>query len=253
MRTVILLSLFPSVTFAFFTPGLVGEGNAVTFSDEFKKAYAKASVDLNDPVCITKLKAMLERFTQDEEQAEIELTLGVIYGQRAGLVNPTKAVAHFTKALKHDLPATVRTQVLVWRGNAREQQKRVRAALLDYIRGLLVCTQFDLSRGWPADPPPLKEDTRKETAVEPRSIGGERYEVGPSRSEDALMQARLIRIERQMLMSRYFLIEGVKRALKRKGLSEQDLNREIGCIVSDPRRARQIASWCQSENSRPWR
>jgi hypothetical protein len=233
------------------TSGEPGEGNAASFSDEFKKAYAAAGVDQTDPSCIAKLEVMLSRFSKDEEQAEIQLSLGVIHGQRTGLVEPAKAVLHFTKALRYELPPTVRTRVFVWRGNAQEQQERRRAALMDYIRGLLICTQFDLSHGWPADPPRLPEDTRKETAVDPRASRGTEVRTGPA-SAEYLLQSRLIRIEREMLMHRFYLVEAVKRLTTKEKLSGQDLDKEIAFIVSDSRRARQISGWCASENRRPW-
>jgi hypothetical protein len=233
------------------TSGETGEGNAASFSDEFKKAYAAAGVDQSDPSCIAKLEAMLSQFTRDEEQAEIQLSLGVIHGQRTGLVDPAKAVLHFTEALHYELPPTVRTRVFVWRGNAQEQQEHRRAALMDYIRGLLICTQFDLSHGWPADPPRLSEDTREETAVDPSSSRGTEVRTGPA-SAEYLLQSRLIRIEREMLMHRFYLVEAVKRVTTKEKLSGRDLDKEIAFIVSDSRRARQISGWCASENRRPW-
>lgn len=247
----LFLVLLAPAALAFHTTGQTGEGNATSFSEEFKKAYADAETDGSDPSCITKLEAMLAKFTRDEEQAEIELTLGIIYGQRTGLVNPAKAVPHFTGALKYELPPTVRTAVFVWRGNAQEQQRRYRAALMDYIRGLLVCTQFDLSHGWPADPPRLPEDSRKESAVEPETDGEAERKGGPA-SGEGLLQSRLVRIEQQMLMHRYYLVVAVKRIASTEKLTSQDLDKEIAFIVSDPRRVRQIAGWCAGENKRPW-
>lgn len=101
----ILLSLIlaPAVV-ALHTTGMTGEGRGVTFSEKFLHAYAAATVDQTNAKCIGKLNAMREEFVKPEEVAEIELTLGVIYGQRTGLRDPVKAVPHFTKALNHDLP-----------------------------------------------------------------------------------------------------------------------------------------------------
>lgn len=235
----------------FYTTGLSGEGNSVSFSKEFREAYQAARPGGSDPASIKRLTEMLAKFKKPHEQAEIQLTLGVIYGQRTGLVNPKKAVPHFSKALNHELPATVRTQVLLWRGNAMEQDKRLKSALPDYIRGLMVCTQFNLEHGWPKDPPLLKEDRRDESAVDPVELN--RPRSGPGRSgADALQQTRMIRIERLMLMHRYYLIDAVKRMAKKLDLDANDLEDEIAYIVSDPRRATQILVWCQDKNERPW-
>jgi hypothetical protein len=254
MRTAVaLVSLFLTpAAFAFHTSGEPGEGNGASFSDDFKKAYAAAGVDQSDPSCIVKLEAMLRQFTRDEEQAEIQLTLGVIYGQRTGLVDPAKAVPHYTQALRYELPPSVRTGVFVWRGNAQEQRGRNRAALMDYLRGLLICTQFDLSHGWPADPPRLPEDTREETAVDPGAGREAEPRTRPGRGGEYLLQSRLVRIERTMLMHRYYLVEAVKRVAAKDKLTAEDLDKEIAFIVSEPRRAREIRAWCASENKRPW-
>ena len=94
MRTVVVLLsvLLAEAAFGFQTSGERGEGNAASFSEEFKSAYTAAGVDQSDPSCIAKLEAMLSQFTGDEEQAEIQLSLGVIFVQRTGLVDPAKAV-----------------------------------------------------------------------------------------------------------------------------------------------------------------
>lgn len=248
----ILLSLIlaPAVV-ALHTTGMTGEGRGVTFSEKFRHAYAAATVDQTNAKCIGKLNAMREEFVKPEEVAEIELTLGVIYGQRTGLRDPVKAVPHFTKALNHDLPPTTRTRVLLWRGNALEQQERRRAALPDYIRGLMMCTQFDLSHGWPKQAPRLEDDPRRETAVDPKALDGPRS--GPGRAgPDAMMQTHLLRIEREMLQFRYYLVEAVKRVAENAKLDAVDLEKEIAYIVSDSRRATQILLWCQDKNERPW-
>lgn len=254
MRTILaaILALLAPAALAYRTTGETGEGNGATFSEAFRNAYTAATVDETKPVAIEDLLLMRSKFTKPEEVAELELTMGVIYGQRPGMVDHKKAVPHFTKALKHELPATVRTKVLVWRGNALESQKRVRAALPDYIRGLMLCTQFDLSHGWPKDPPRLKEDPRPETGVDPAALEGRR--TGPGKSgADALTQSRLLRIERQMIMHRYFLVEAVKRIAKGEKLDAVDIEREIAFIVTDERRATQILEWIRDKNERPWK
>ena len=122
---------------------------------------------------------------------------------------------------------------------------------MDDIRGLLICTHFDLSHGWPVDPPRLPEDTRKETAVDPAASRAAESRASPSNGE-YLLQFRLLRIEQRMLMHRYYLVEAVKRVAAKNKLTTQDLKNEIAFIVSDARRARQISQWCTAENKRPW-
>lgn len=249
---VLLPLMVTQIALGFHTLGESGEGNAATFSEKFRHAYTAATSDQSKPDAVTQLEEMREKCTRPEEIAEIELTLGVIYGQRAGMVDQVKAVPHFTKALNHEPPATVRTGVLVWRGNALEQQKRYRAALPDYLRGLVICTQFDLFHGWPKDPPSLQEDPRPESAVDPTALEGRRS--GPGRSgPDALAQHRLIRIEREMLMHRYYLVDAVQRIAKHEKLDAIEAEQEIAYLVSDSRRATQIMLWCQDKNERPWR
>ena len=104
---------------------------------------------MNQTKSVKPLIALQGRYPNATEQAELAVSIGLIYGQRTGLVNPSNAATWFTTALRHDLPEKTYIQVLMWRGNAREQLKQDDEALMDYLRGLLACSDYDLSGGWP--------------------------------------------------------------------------------------------------------
>ena len=95
------------------------------------------------------LIALQRRYTNETEQAELEVSIGLTYNQRTGVVDPSKAVVHFTAALGYDLPERTYIQIVGWRGNSQEQLKKPKEALTDYLRGLLACSYYDLTGGWP--------------------------------------------------------------------------------------------------------
>ena len=111
---------------------------------------------------IQKLEAFYAKLTNAAEQAETELTFARIFGQRTGFVNPALAVKWYDKALLRNLPPTALARHFILRGNSHEQLKHPQEALADYIRGLLVCLQFNLPEQWPKwdgtgklHPPPM--------------------------------------------------------------------------------------------------
>jgi len=143
------------ISLGFHTLGESGEGNAETFSEKFRPAY---TADQSKPEAVTKLEEMHENYPRSEEIAEIELTLGVIYGQRTGMVEPVKAGLHFTKAL-------------------------------------------------------------------------EGHRSGPGRSNpDAMAQPRLIRIEQETLMHRYYHVDAVKRIAKHEKLTRSRSKRRLPAL-----------------------
>ena len=96
-----------------------------------------------------KLEAIYRKFVSPAEQAEIELTIAQIYSQRTGMVDPAKAVEWYNKALVRGLPLTALAKHLILRGNMHERLGHDEKALADYVRGLLICLQFNLPDSWP--------------------------------------------------------------------------------------------------------
>ena len=118
-------------------------------SEEFRRDYRFAQDKVNQTKSAEPLIALQRRYTNKTEQAELEVSIGLTYNQRTGVVDPSKAVVHFTAALGYDLPERTCIEILMWRGNSQEQLKKSKEALTDYLRGLLACSYYNLTGGWP--------------------------------------------------------------------------------------------------------
>ena len=108
------------------------------------------------------LKAVYKKFGSPAERAETELTIACVLCQRTGFVDPAESIKWYDKALVRDLPATALAKQFILRGNMHERLGHDEKALADYIRGLLVCLQFNLPDAWPSQdgtgmlqPPPI--------------------------------------------------------------------------------------------------
>ena len=77
----------------------------------------------------------LTKYQRPEEQAELQLSIGLVYNQRTGIVDPARAVIHLSHALKYNLPERTYIATCTWRGSSYEQLKKYPEALRDYIRG----------------------------------------------------------------------------------------------------------------------
>ncbi|MEO1836247.1 MAG: hypothetical protein ABGZ49_12210 [Akkermansiaceae bacterium] len=115
-----------------------------TFSKKFRPAYTAGQ---SKPEAVTKLEEMRENYPRSEEMAEIELTPGVIYGQRTGMVEPVKAGLHFTKALEGRRSGPGHSNP-----DAIEVEKEIACLFSDSRRATLImlwCCQDKNERPWP--------------------------------------------------------------------------------------------------------
>jgi len=124
MATIVLVS-FPAV--AQF-PGLPG------CSQQFYRDVLAAEQMVNEKQSVEPVLALQKRYTNELEQVSLEISIGLDYNQRTGVVNPTNAVVYFTSALNYDnLPEQTRMEILLWRGGSLEQMGKSDEALKDYL------------------------------------------------------------------------------------------------------------------------
>ncbi len=119
------------------------------FSEEFTTNYEAALKISQASGSLATFSNMLTKFNKPQEQAELEVTMGIGYNQWSGCNDDRKAIEYFGKALLHDLPPTVLLQVYLLRGDSKERVDGKQAALEDYLRGLAECLRYQL----PAKPP----------------------------------------------------------------------------------------------------
>src|SRR5262249_18267121 len=86
-----------------FEAGFLNAAGETVFSPEFMRDYQSAEAEVHAKQSAEPFVQLLAKSKRADEKAELEVTLGVIYVQRTELVNPTKAVEHFTKALGYRL------------------------------------------------------------------------------------------------------------------------------------------------------
>jgi hypothetical protein len=211
------------------------------FSSDFLRDYDSAQKAVDQSRSAEPLVALLARYTNEAEKAELEVSIGLAYGQRTGVVDPAKAVAHFTTALQYQLPEKTYMEVLMWRGNAQEQIKKPNEALMDYLRGLLACSYHDLSRGWP-------EIQSPKVPIYMNSLDPENGE----RVRDYNTYRKFIDFQRFLLMQRFFLIEAVKRVQPEVSKSDDQIVDILATLSPDSSRFGTITDWLKSENVQPW-
>ena len=192
------------------------------------------------------LLVLLKKYTNEVEQADLEVYIGMVYGQRTGVVEPAKAVAHFTAALRYELPERTYIQVLMWRGNSQEQLKKTGEALRDYLRGLLACSYHDLSGGWP-------EIQSPKVPIFINSPDPENRE----RARDYSTYRKSLDFQQFLLMQRYYFVEAVKRVTNERPGSQAEITEALGklspdSVSPDSARVGVVCGWLKSENKRPW-
>ena len=84
-----------------FSPALALHSGLSGFSSDFLRDYDSAQKTVDQSKSAEPLLVLLEKYTSAMERAELELSIGLAYGQRTGVVDPAKAVAHFTAALQY--------------------------------------------------------------------------------------------------------------------------------------------------------
>ena len=233
--TVIIICVFAS----FILPAPAQFSGLSGFSEAFLRDYSSAQEMVNQTKSADPLIALQRRYTNATEQAELEVSIGLAYGQRTGVVNPSNAVTHFTMALRYDLPEKTYMRILMWRGNAQEQLKKPGEALMDYLRDLLACSYYDLTGGW----------TGIQTSKVPIFINSPDPE-NEQRVRDYNLYRRHLDFQQFLLMQRYYLVEAVKRVRGEK--SDSQILEMLQTVTPDSSRYGTIMGWLKSENKRPW-
>lgn len=224
------------------TSALATHSGLSGFSSDFLRDYESALKSVDKSQSMDPLLALLGRYTNETEKAELEVSIGLAYNQRSGFVDPAKAVDHFTSALQYQLPEKTYMQILMWRGNSQEQMKKSNEALKDYLRGLLACSYYDLSGGWPAEILSPKE-TIYTNSPDPENS---------ERVRDYNTYRKNIDFQRFLLMQRFFLIDAVKRVQPEVSKSDDQIVNVLATLSPDASRFGTITDWLKSENLRPW-
>jgi len=187
------------------------------------------------------LIAFQRRSTNSADQADLDVSLGLLYSQDTGFVNLSNAVIYFTKTLQYDLPQKEYIEVVLWRGNCEETLHEQDRALMDYLRGLLACSYYDLSREWPEIGPP---------AVPIYTGFGSSNRENVQRIKDYQLYRRHLDFQQFVLMQRYYLIDAVKRIRERK--TDSQIQKMIQELTPAASSSSKIMEWLKSENKRPW-
>jgi hypothetical protein len=209
-------------------------------SQEFYRDVIAAERKVNEEISVEPVVALQKRYTNELERVSLEISIGLDYNQRTGVVNPTNAAVHFTAALNYDnLPEQTRMQILLWRGNSLEEMGKSDEALKDYLRGLLECSYYDLSGGWP-------EILQPKAAIDVKSPNPE----DPLRAGDNFRYWRHVDFTQFLLRQRYFLIDAVKRL--QRGKSNDDILDVLKSVSPDFGRNKKIIELLKSDNKQPW-
>ena len=205
-----------------------------------------AEKKVNDTHSLEPLIALQQRYSNATELASLDISIGVNYSQITGVVNFTNAALYFTKALDYEnLPDQTLLQVLEWHGNSLEQIGKVDEALKDYLRGLLGCSYYDLSGGWPEILMP-KVGLSAKVGISINSPDPENSQ----RLKDYNHYRRCLDFQQFLLMKRYYFIDAVKRV--RQGKSDHDLIGILENLWADSVRIQKIIDALKAENKRPW-
>lgn len=210
------------------------------FSADFLRDYDLAQKAVEQSKSAEPLLVLLERYTSPMEKAELEVSIGLAYNQRGGVVDHAKAVVHFTEALQCALPEKTYLTILMLRGNSQEQLKKTNEALRDYLRGLLACSYHDLSGGWP-------EIQSPKVPIYLNSPDPENSE----RVRDYNTYRESIDLQQFLLSQRFYFIEAVKRVRQEVPKSDDQIVEILGTLSPDSRRFELITDWLKSVNKWP--
>jgi hypothetical protein len=208
-------------------------------SQEFYRDVMAAEKLVNQTKSVEPVIALQKRYTNATEQASLEVSIGLDYNQRTGVVNPSNAVVHFTAALQNDLPEKTYIEILMWRGGSLEQLNKTTEALKDYLRGLLACSYYDLPSSWPEILPP-------KVPIYMNSPDPE----NPQRAMDYNLYRKHVDFQQFLLMQRYYFIDSAKRV--RQDKSDREILEMLQTMSPDSSRFGTIIESLKSENKRPW-
>jgi hypothetical protein len=206
-----------------------------------------------DPV--GQLEAVYRRFTRPAEQLETELTIARLLSQQKRFVNRAESLTWYDKALMRELPAITLARHLILRGNTHEQLDHHELALADYVRGLLVCLQFNLPDVWPQRDdgtgtlrlPPI--DSRMDSDGDKTEI---QHLAERQRKLDYDRDFEMTRREQFLLQQRYYYIDAIKRVLKSRELSEAALRDLAAGLTNRKDRVEEVLRRVRAQNPRPW-
>jgi hypothetical protein len=204
-------------------------------SEEFRLDCGSAEDMVNQTKSADPLIALQRRFTNEIEQAELEVLIGLTYNQRTGVVDPAKAVVHFTAALGHDLPEGTYIAILQWRGGSQEQLKKPNDALTDYLRGLLACSYYDLAGGFPEIQNPKIPFITNSGDPE-----------NDQRIRDYNLYRKRIDFQRFLLQQRSGFIGGISRVRKQVPKTDAEIVQILETLSPDSTRFGKITDWLKS-------
>lgn len=204
---------------------------------------------------IPQLETLYTKLNDPAEQAETELTIARIYGQRTHFVDYPKALEWYDKALvRPGLPPTALVKQFILRGNCHEILKQPEDALADYVRGLLVCLQFNLPKQWPVldgkgklPLPSLNYQNEFNGQPSPAKVQANRQIYS-----DYMREGRMNRQEQDLLMQKYFYVEAIKRVLEQEKWTEQNLREIAEKLTNRKDRLDELLRLAREPNPRPW-
>lgn len=221
--------------------GLQDLNGQSVYAQQFIEDYERANVQLVEKGSIRPMLDLLQKYQRPLEQAELELTIGLAYGQRGGLVDPAKAVEHFSNALRFDLPEKTFIDTLMWRGNSYEQLNQPRKALADYLRGLVACSYYALPRKWPEiEKPPqpiFVNSPDPENAARTRDYNSYRYKMD---------------FIQHLLSQKYGFIESIRRVQQASKMDRASVLEALKKLTPDPHAIETVEAFLGEENNRPW-
>jgi hypothetical protein len=230
---------------------IIQEQNLLPYS--FLSKLAAAADQSTNP--IPQLEALYKTLTAPAEQAETELIIARISTDRTGFVDFARALEWYDKALvRPGLPPTALAKQFILRGNCHEVLKQPEDALADYVRGLLVCLQFNLPKQWPVldgkgklPLPSLNYQNEFNGQLSPAKVQANRQIYSDYMRED-----RMNRQEQDLLMQKYYYVDAIKRVLEQEKWTEQNLCGIAEKLTNRKDRLDELLRLAREPNPRPW-
>lgn len=211
------------------------------FEQQFLEDYERANVQLMEAGSLRPMLDLVQQYQRPLEQAELELTIGLAYNQRTGLVDPAKAVEHLSNALRFDLPERTFIDILMWRGGSYEQLKQPRKAVEDFLRGLVACSYYALQRKWPeiekAPQPIFMNSSDPENAM---------------RIRDYTAYRRKTDFIRHVLQQKYYFIDSIRRVQQASRMDQETVLGTLRKLTPDAYAIETVERFLGEENNRPW-
>jgi hypothetical protein len=211
------------------------------FEQQFLEDYERANVQLMEEGSLRPMLDLVQQYKRPLEQAELELTIGLAYNQRTGLVDPAKAVEHLSNALRFDLPERTFIDILMWRGGSYEQLKQPRKAMEDFLRGLVACSYYALQRKWPeiekAPQPIFMNSSDPENAM---------------RIRDYTAYRRKTDFIRHLLQQKYYFIDSIRRLQQASRMDQETVLGTLRKLTPDAYAIETVERFLDEENHRPW-